>query len=716
MKGVDAETLRAFYRSNGADFAKFQLAMQKRASPSTIPPLPNPPSTAPAPAKPATPPSSESPVVSPPDGVQRGSLRPVKGSKRSPAPAAPSASAAVAAAASDEPHSAAPTAASGEYMGWLRKVQELNKLHVRASDQLAAAASSRKAAMDATSSAASSASALLAEIEAQRGFGTAAAYDAAALARDCQLTFPLADLAVPGAPPRPEPARETLAALARLRSEDAARGAVFRGAIDGATRRVERIAAAAAATSADVAAAAAVPFGAIAAVGRVVAGKTVEEIVTPLDDAVQSLLARARGEQALREVAVQDGEMATAEGHFYAEAAALEAAMRAASDKLGGVEAALAEAAAGQEVRDADAVDAAARAAALKAAAVEQRGRCESDVAAVLALRARVDEAEKAAQQRAADAIKRSDTVLADTRLAEAAAWAKLSELEGQLAALGAARHAELRRRVEHKEKDELRAAEHARFCAIAEAHCQALDATARDLDAVAHAADLAAEAAAALYAAATADHTQRRDALVDAARSGHGQALAAYRALVLVLTDLVHRKERRGDDITRQIQAAHMQLELAADALDPTAKRFSEARRAAVAAREAVDREIAALQARLEAAAGVFAPSGLALRAAGIDFVDPTEEATALVLETRAKMVEYKAQALGTTAADTRPLAAELEAVKRQLGTTRALVEATTTSALLLSLAPSAADRAAITDRAASPAAGTAASRLPPV
>ena len=148
---------------------------------------------------------------------------------------------------------------------------------------------------------------------------------------------------------------------------------------------------------------------------------------------------------------------------------------------------------------------------------------------------------------------------------------------------------------------------------------------------------------------------------------------LDLYRGLLFTLGDLDYKKGKRIDEVSENIQAAHIQQELCSDSLNPNAKKFSDAKRELLRIRDELELELADLKDRQRVCTDQFEPTERALVTAGVEHVHPTEELEDWRLETRAKMVEYKAMSLGHSSSA--PLKSEIDALRKTFNESRARI-----------------------------------------
>merc|ERR1711916_130954 len=113
-----------------------------------------------------------------------------------------------------------------------------------------------------------------------------------------------------------------------------------------------------------------------------------------------------------------------------------------------------------------------------------------------------------------------------------------------------------------------------------------------------------------------------------------------------------VYKKEKRLEDIDRQIRTTHIQLEFSIETFDPNAKKHSDTKK-----------ELYKLRAQVAEALEALGPTEDALLQAGIEFVHPAEEVEDNNLNRRSKMVEYRAH---LAKQEEVKIAAEREELKR--------------------------------------------------
>ena len=126
---------------------------------------------------------------------------------------------------------------------------------------------------------------------------------------------------------------------------------------------------------------------------------------------------------------------------------------------------------------------------------------------------------------------------------------------------------------------------------------------------------------------------------------------------------DNFYKKEKRLEEIDRNIRTTHIQLEFAIETFDPNAKKHSDTKKDLYKLRTQVEEELDMLKDKMATALEAFGPTEDALLAAGIEFVHPAEEVEDNNLHRRSKLVEYRAH---LAKQEEVKIAAEREELKR--------------------------------------------------
>ena len=123
-----------------------------------------------------------------------------------------------------------------------------------------------------------------------------------------------------------------------------------------------------------------------------------------------------------------------------------------------------------------------------------------------------------------------------------------------------------------------------------------------------------------------------------------HREHLGYFRETYLCIGDLLYKKEKKIEEIDRQLRLEHIQLEFCIETFDLSAKRHSEAKKELMKIREATAEEIEMLKGKVGQAMEDFLESEEALKIEGLDFMHPAEEFQYLVMNQREKINLYKA------------------------------------------------------------------------
>jgi hypothetical protein len=164
-----------------------------------------------------------------------------------------------------------------------------------------------------------------------------------------------------------------------------------------------------------------------------------------------------------------------------------------------------------------------------------------------------------------------------------------------------------------------------------------------------------------------------RNDAICDALLEARKVHLEVFRSLLFTLGDLGYKKERRIEEVGQQIQAAHIQQELCNDSLNPNAKKFSDQKKDLLRTRDELELEIRDVRDRQSAALNKYKPTEEALNKANVVHRHPVEDLEERLLNMRAKMVGYKAMALGHVSSV--PLKNEIQSLMQTLDESRKVI-----------------------------------------
>jgi hypothetical protein len=671
MSAADKEALRRFYHSGGTSFAAFKGALDKQASRKDTPaPVATPggPADATQVSADATPIVPPGPVAAGTPLVGIGALRALSTSLAVPA-AQKKASAA-------QPKT---DAASPEYLEFLRAQQSVQHQRATIENVLTEMAHSRRDRQAQMQALRAQVAGTLREVEDVASWKLRSKYDEKQLARDCGLSLQQQELTPDSAPSLAaiDAARAQLVQLkAERESGDRAQVAAFAPHalfVEQAARRLELIASMLADGNSDSAPLLRAAESMLVQLQTVCVLPSVEAVVTPFVDEIEKAAFRLEKARAERNVAISDGEVQAAERLCYEVVDEHEHMLTSLLAKLTALRDGKEEVSAMDNARMQFSKQAAADLDGLREQAGKLRRRCEDDIQKMFALREKVEEVETQTATRVKEETERSNEFLAENSRKLELAFARMEELEREIDVLEKERHREFMKRLNDKDKNEHRKAEYAHFCATVDTHLAPLERTVKNMILIGSATD-ALEQLVSTGFKQIADNLHEREELVDLATlEAHKQHVEALRGLLLEVGDIVQKKERMIGETDRGIQQAHVQQELHAETFNPNAKKFGDIKRKLLASRGELEQDVLELKSRAEDALQRFASTEDALNAAGVPFVHPVVEQEQHALEVKAKLVEYKAMAIGHVEGsalleDVAAFKAQLEQTKREI------------------------------------------------
>lgn len=395
-----------------------------------------------------------------------------------------------------------------------------------------------------------------------------------------------------------------------------------------------------------------------------------------LQDSNDSLLVLSKKQKdcmSIRDQAHDDGEMNVVERETFRLADICEELNSTQVEKIRILERALEENVVGISVRDSYAKQAVADSSAIESEYNDLKSRCEVDLARIYQLKKQVDEAESVMVDRTANERQQSDQRLDQISARQNDCWDQIMNLVKQLRQLEIERHAEVKKRIEEKVNDESRRNEYAVFLSVSNAKAMDYDRTIKNCETNIHCCKLMAEFLQSGFFTIQKSLSSRNEAIKDALLEARKSHLEIFRSLLFTLGDLTYKKERRVDEVGEQIQAAHIQQEMCNDSLNPNAKKFSDAKKELLRIRDEIELEIRDLRDRQSAALETYNPTEDALNKANVDHSHPLQDLEERQLNVRAKMVGYKAMALGHVSS--LPLKNELESLRQTLDESRRVI-----------------------------------------
>jgi|Transcript_6304 predicted HicB family RNase H-like nuclease len=708
---VDRDTLAAFYKSGASNFAAFKEAKAKRETGAKRDRPRTPPTTGVNAIKDLA--ASKSSVETPPadqrtTGYAAATPAPSadttlnksatinksnKSLKTTAADADVSVSGSEAPQASPSPSASkidfsnGAEAASTEYIAFLKQQQDLQTCHKKLEDTIGEFERERRNHQAELNKVRGQASEILAALEEGTNWNLASKYNVQQLIKDAQLKLQPRELFRQDIQPKYLDIVQQSANLQKLRQDHSNKELynVFKAVIDNGGRRLERTEKEIKGSQLDATDMARLPDTLFIQLDHVLAAPTIQMELMDTEEKLEHLLFKLDETKDARAQALDDGEMQLAEKKYYNVVEIYEEVLEHVLEKLGTIEKAKKENEVFDKVRDQYQNKSSEESNKLKEAKEKLKQRCEADLKKIFSLKERVDAVEQQTVEKLAEERRRSDKLLAENAAQQEVTWAKIEELEHELERLETERYNEFKRRVLDKDKDEHRRMEYEKFCQVVDNHAQLLDLTIRNCDTAIHCITLIAEFVNSGFTT-LANHLGKQerehsDLLLDT----HKQHLEMFRGLYLSLGELAHKKDKRIEEIDRAIQQSHIQQELAAETLNPNAKKYSDAKKELLRIRDDVEEDLNDLKEKAQVALNNFAISEKALHDSGIDFVHPTVEQQEQELELKAKMVEYKAIATGHV--DNLPIKAELESIKNQMMETKRVVESVNRSTMSSSL-----------------------------
>jgi hypothetical protein len=289
--------------------------------------------------------------------------------------------------------------------------------------------------------------------------------------------------------------------------------------------------------------------------------------------------------------------------------------------------------------------------------------RCETDLKHIHDAIQRADLEDAEAMKRYAAGKEKSERFVKENVEKQEECWNKIQDLERQLQKLGTERYEEVKKRIEDIDREEKRRVEYAQFLDVASQHKKLLELTVYNCDLAIRCTGLIEEMVSEGCAAVKARHDKTNQELSELRIEVHKEHLEYFRMLYLTLGSLIYKKEKRLEEIDRNIRTTHIQLEFCSETFDPNAKKFSDMKKELYKLRLGVEEELAMLKEKQAKSLEDFKESEEALDAAGIEFNHPVDENNEEVLTRRSKMVEYRAH---LSKQEEVKIAAEREEIKR--------------------------------------------------
>jgi len=488
------------------------------------------------------------------------------------------------------------------------------------------------------------ASELLTSVESGTKWNLTAAYDIQKLMRVCGLEMSVRELYKPEDKPQFVEVvglKKTLNELKQHRNKT--RIVSFSGTIDNALAKLEKVEEELRRSQLDATELAQVPVAILKNLEECMNVTVVQTALMGNEDQVKAQLAAIEKAKEIRNVAITDGEMAVAEEQFYIKAQLLERLVELVQDKfriIGQTDDENKMFAKIHEVQK----KAFQETAAMKDAKRRLKQRCEEDLKHLHDAIQKADLEDAEAMKRFMAQKDKSEKFIRENIEKQDESWRKIQELERTLQKLGTERFEEVKRRIDENDREEKRKVEYQQFLDVVGQHKKLLELTVYNCDLAIRCIGVIEELVAEGCAAIKARYDKTNQELAELRLKVHQEYFEAFRRLYKTLGQLVYKKDKRLEEIDRNIRTTHIQLEFAIETFDPNAKKHADTKKDMYKLRSQVEEELEMLKDKMAQALEAFGPTEEALTQAGIEFVHPSEELEDSNLQRRSKIVEYRA------------------------------------------------------------------------
>ncbi|ESL05554.1 paraflagellar rod protein 3 [Trypanosoma rangeli SC58] len=388
----------------------------------------------------------------------------------------------------------------------------------------------------------------------------------------------------------------------------------------------------------------------------------IQNALASTDDQIRTQLAQLEKTNEIQNVAMHDGEMQVAEEQMWTKVQLQERLIDLIQDKFRLITKCEEENQPFKKIYEVQ-KQANQETSQMKDAKRRLKQRCETDLKHIHDAIQKADLEDAEAMKRQAANKEKSDSFVRENEEKQEEAWNKIQDLERQLQKLGTERFEEVRRRIEEIDREEKRRVEYSQFLEVASQHKKLLELTVYNCDLAIRCTGLVEELVSEGCAAVKARHDKTSQDLAALRLEVHKEHLEYFRMLYLTLGSLIYKKEKRMEEIDRNIRTTHIQLEFCVETFDPNAKRHADMKKELYKLRQGVEEELAMLKEKQAKALEEFRESEEALDAAGIEFNHPVDENNEEVLTRRSKMVEYRSH---LSKQEEVKIAAEREEIKR--------------------------------------------------
>jgi len=484
---------------------------------------------------------------------------------------------------------------------------------------------------------------LLAAVEAGTKWNLTQAYDIQKLMRVCGLEMSVRELYKPEDKPQFMDIialKKTLQELKQHRNKT--RIVSFTGTIDNGLAKLEKVEEELRRSQLDATEMAQIPVNVLKNLEDCMNVQNVQAALVGNEEQINQLLQSIEKCKEIRNIALSDGEMSIAEEQFYIKAQLLERLVELVRDKFRIIGVTDDENRMFSKIHEVQ-KKAFQETSAMKDAKRRLKQRCETDLKHLHDAIQKADLEDAEAMKRFAAQKDKSEKFIKDNEDKQDECWRKIQDLERQLQKLGTERFEEIKRRIEENDREEKRKVEYQQFLDVVSQHKKLLELTVYNCDLAIRAIGIIEELVAEGCSAIKARYDKTNQELADLRLLVHQEYLGVFRRLYKTLGQLVYKKEKKLEEIDRNIRSTHIQLEFCVETFDPNAKKHSDSKKDLYKLRASVEEELQMLKDKMATALEAFRPTEEALRQAGVEFLHPIEEVEEGNLNRRTKINSYQ-------------------------------------------------------------------------
>eukprot|EP00668_Euglena_longa_P042790 GGOE01056646.1.p1 GENE.GGOE01056646.1~~GGOE01056646.1.p1 ORF type:complete len:587 (+),score=154.99 GGOE01056646.1:28-1788(+) len=504
---------------------------------------------------------------------------------------------------------------------------------------------------------------LLAAVESGTKWNLTQAYDIQKLMRVCGLEMSVRELYKPEDKPQFMDIialKKTLQELKQHRNKT--RIVSFTGTIDNGLSKLEKVEEELRRSQLDATELAQVPVNVLKNLEDCMNVQNVQAALVGNEEQINQQLMSIEKCKEIRNIALSDGEMSIAEEQYYIKAQLLERLVELVRDKFRIIGVTDDENRMFSKIHEVQ-KKAYQETSAMKDAKRRLKQRCEVDLKHVHDAIQKADLEDAEAMKRFQAQKDKSEKFIKDNEDKQDECWRKIQDLERQLQKLGTERFEEVKRRIEENDREEKRKVEYQQFLDVVSQHKKLLELTVYNCDLAIRAIGIIEELVAEGCSAIKARYDKTNQELADLRLLVHQEYLGVFRRLYKTLGQLVYKKEKKLEEIDRNIRTTHIQLEFCIETFDPNAKKHSDSKKDLYRLRANIEEELQMLKDKMATALEMFRPTEEALIQAGVEFVHPIEEVEEGNLQRRSKILEYRAH---LSKQEEVKIAAEREEIKR--------------------------------------------------